>query len=62
MLVRQFTRTGAAFVLMITVAQIPPKYYAKLSVYLYVVGVVLLIMVELFGDIVDPFCFILHQQ
>jgi rod shape determining protein RodA len=51
MLVRQFTRTGAAFVLMITVAQIPPKYYAKLSVYLYVVGVVLLIMVELFGDI-----------
>lgn len=51
MLVRQFTRTGAAFVLMIIVAQIPPKYYAKLSVYLYVVGVVLLIMVELFGDI-----------
>lgn len=51
MLVRQFTRTGAAFVLMITVAQIPPKYYAKLSVYLYVVGVLLLIMVELFGDI-----------
>lgn len=51
MLVRQFTRTGAAFVLMITVAQIPPKYYAKLSVYLYIIGVILLIMVELFGDI-----------
>ncbi len=51
MLVRQILRTGAAFVLMIVVAQIPPKYYAKLSVYLYVIGIALLVMVELFGDI-----------
>lgn len=51
MLIRQIIRTGAAFTLMILVAQIPPKYYAKLSVYLYLGGIGLLIMVELFGDI-----------
>ncbi len=51
MLVRQVTRTLSAFVLMIMVAQIPPKYYTKLSVYLYIVGIILLILVELFGDI-----------
>ncbi len=51
MLIRQITRTGAAFILMILVAQIPPKYFAKSSTYLYLLGVVLLILVELFGDI-----------
>ncbi len=51
MLVRQLIRTGAALGLMIVVAQIPPKYYVKFSFYLYLLGVVMLIMVELFGDI-----------
>ncbi len=51
MLVRQFTRTGMAFVLMIAVAQIPPKYFSKMSIYLYLLGIVLLVLVELFGDI-----------
>ncbi len=51
MLIRQITRTGMAFVLMIAVAQIPPKYFAKMSIYLYLLGIVLLVLVELFGDI-----------
>ncbi|MCR5537210.1 MAG: rod shape-determining protein RodA [Succinivibrio sp.] len=51
MLIRQVIRTGAALILMIIVAQISPKYYAKFSIYLYLIGIVLLIMVELFGDI-----------
>lgn len=51
MLLRQVTRTGAAFLLMIAVAQIPPRYYAKASIYLYIIGVILLVLVELFGDI-----------
>ena len=51
MLLRQITRTGAAFLLMIVVAQIPPRLYAKASIYRYIVGLILLILVELFGDI-----------
>src|SRR5574344_909506 len=51
MLVRQISRTGGAFLLMIAVAQIPPRYFAKSSIYLYLIGLVLLILVELFGDI-----------
>lgn len=51
MLIRQITRTGGAFLIMIAVAQIKPKYYGKMSIYLYLFGVVLLILVELFGDI-----------
>ena len=51
MLMRQFTRTIAAFLLMIIVAQIPPQYYSKVSIYLYIFGLVLLVLVELFGDI-----------
>ncbi|HAH70233.1 MAG TPA: rod shape-determining protein RodA [Succinivibrionaceae bacterium] len=51
MLMRKCLHTAAAVVTMITVAQIPPKYFIKVSVYAYVVGIVLLVMVELFGDI-----------
>ena len=51
MLIRQVVRTLSAFALMIFVAQIPPKYYTKLSIYLYIIGIILLVMVELFGDI-----------
>lgn len=51
MLVRQVTRTGAAFILMIIVAQIPPRFFVRVSFWLYLLGIVLLILVELFGDI-----------
>ena len=51
MLVRQVTRTGAAFILMIIVAQIPPRFFVKASFWLYLLGIVLLVLVELFGDI-----------
>ena len=51
MLVRQVTRTGLAFVLMIFVAQIPPRFFVKISFWLYLLGIILLILVELFGDI-----------
>lgn len=51
MLTRKCMHTLGAVGLMIFLAQIPPKYFAKLSIYAYLIGVVLLIMVELFGDI-----------
>ncbi len=51
MLYRQITRTGAAFFLMIIVAQIPPRLFVKISFWLYLTGIILLILVELFGDI-----------
>ena len=51
MLVRQIIRTGLAFLVMIFVAQFNPKLFLKVSVYLYIVGLLLLIAVELFGDI-----------
>lgn len=51
MLVRQIMRTGAAFFVMIAVAQLPPRFYGKAAVYLYIAGLVMLVMVELFGDI-----------
>ena len=51
MVIRHITRTCGAFLLMIVVAQIPPRIYSKLSIYLYIIGIILLILVELFGDI-----------
>lgn len=51
MLVRQLMRTGAAFVVMIAVAQLPPRFYAKSAIYLYIAGLIMLILVELIGDI-----------
>ncbi len=51
MLLRQLIRTGAAFMVMIVCAQIPPRLYAKLAVYLYIIGIILLVMVETFGYI-----------
>lgn len=51
MLERQVIRTTTAFAAMILIAQIPPKYLAKSAIYLYVLSLILLVMVELFGDI-----------
>ena len=51
MLLRQIIRTGLAFCVMICVAQIPPRLFAKSTIYLYIGGLILLILVELVGDI-----------
>lgn len=51
MLKAQLLRTGLAFCTMIFVAQIPPKMMAKSAFYGYLVAIVLLVLVELFGDI-----------
>ncbi len=51
MLERQLVRTGMAFAAMLFVAQIPPKYLAKVAPYAYLGALVLLILVELVGDI-----------
>ncbi len=51
MLLRQLMRTGLAFVVMIAVAQLPPRFYAKSAIYLYILGVIMLILVEVIGDI-----------
>lgn len=51
MLVRQIIRTLLAFLVMILVAQIPPKYFAKFSIYAYIFGLILLVLVEVVGDI-----------
>ncbi len=51
MLWRQIIRTALAFVVMILVAQLHPRFYAKASIYLYIGGLILLVAVELIGDI-----------
>ncbi|MCR5085028.1 MAG: rod shape-determining protein RodA [Succinivibrionaceae bacterium] len=51
MLVRQVVRTGGSFLVMVSIAQIPPRYFRRAAIYLYLIGVVLLVMVDLFGDI-----------
>ena len=51
MLLRQIIRTGIAFGIMIIVAQIHPRIFLKSAVYLYICGLILLILVELVGDI-----------
>lgn len=51
MLERQIVRTGLAFLAMIVVAQIPPRLMFQLAPYAYVGGLILLILVELVGDI-----------
>lgn len=51
MLERQIVRTSLAFLAMIFVAQIPPKYLAKSAIYAYLACLAFLLLVELFGDI-----------
>ena len=46
---RQITRLALALGVMFVVAQIPPMAYQKLSVYIYVVGVAMLIAVLVVG-------------
>ncbi|MFC3093590.1 rod shape-determining protein RodA [Alteromonas sediminis] len=48
---RQVTRLGVAMVVMLVLAQIPPAFYRRVSVYGYVVGLLMLVAVLLFGDV-----------
>ncbi|WP_157798234.1 rod shape-determining protein RodA [Aeromonas cavernicola] len=50
-IVRQLVRGGLAFALMIGMAQLPPSFYARWSVPLFVLVVLLLIAVDVFGHI-----------
>jgi rod shape determining protein RodA len=47
---RQFVRLGLSFVVMLALAQLPPGFYRRLSIYAFVVGLLMLIAVLLFGD------------
>ena len=51
MMMRKCLHTAGAVALIVFFAQIPPRYFAKLSFYFYLFGVVMLVLVELFGDI-----------
>ena len=46
---KQIIRLGVAFAAMLVVAQIPPLAYRRLSIYFYVIGVLLLIAVLIIG-------------
>ncbi|MBO1255404.1 rod shape-determining protein RodA [Alteromonas sp. 5E99-2] len=48
---RQTTRLGIALTGMFILAQIPPSFYRRVSVYAFVVGVAMLVAVILFGDV-----------
>lgn len=50
-LVKQATRIGVAFVLMIVLAHINPRNFYRYSAELYVIGILLLIAVLIFGQI-----------
>jgi len=51
MLIRHLKRVGIALIVMLIVAQIPPLIYRKWAVPAFVVGIVLLIAVLLFGHV-----------
>lgn len=51
MLLKQIIRTFLAVMVMVAVAQIHPRYFAKSAVYLYVIGMILLVLVETVGDV-----------
>ncbi|TDB59737.1 peptidoglycan glycosyltransferase MrdB [Photorhabdus khanii] len=51
MMERRIGQIGAGFVVMIIMAQIPPRVYESWAPYLYIVCVILLIFVDAFGQI-----------
>lgn len=51
MLYRQVIRTALAFVAMVGVAQLKPKFILKLTPILYIIGLILIILVEIVGDV-----------
>lgn len=48
---RQITRLVVGLVVMAVMAQVPPMAYRRLSTYAYIIGLIMLIAVLLFGDI-----------
>ncbi len=50
LMLRQITRLGFGCVVMLIMAQFPPRFYAKWTPAIYGVGILLLIAVLLFGD------------
>lgn len=51
MLIRQIVRTFMAFGIMIVVAQFDPRFIAKTAFYFYILGIILLIAVDVAGDV-----------
>ena len=51
MVTRQAISFGVAYVVMITLAQIPPKMYQAFSPWFFGIGLLLLVMVALFGQV-----------
>lgn len=51
MVFRQTRSYVIAFIVMITMAQIPPNFYRTLTPIFYVLGVILLILVEIIGEV-----------
>ncbi|WP_448247434.1 rod shape-determining protein RodA [Thalassotalea agariperforans] len=51
LVIRQITRLGIALLVMFAVAQVPPSVYEKWAVPVFIVGILLLVAVLLFGHI-----------
>ena len=51
MVIRQMVSYGIAFMVMAIMAQIPPLFYRTLSPIFYVLGLILLVLVEIVGEI-----------
>jgi len=51
LVIRQATRIGFSFAVMFAIAQIPPSTFKRVSIPVYVIGVVMLILVLLIGEV-----------
>lgn len=51
MVIRQMVSYGVAFAVMFSMAQIPPSFYRNLTPIFYVLGVILLILVDIIGEV-----------
>ena len=51
MVIRQTVSYGIAFIVMLVMAQLPPNFYRTLTPIFYVLGLILLVLVELIGEV-----------
>lgn len=51
LVIRQMVSYGVAFIVMFTMAQIPPRFYRIITPVCYVLGIILLILVDLIGEV-----------
>lgn len=51
MVIRQMVSYGLAFIVMFAMAQIPPSFYRAMTPIFYVMGLLLLILVEIIGEV-----------